>query len=117
MQITISVRHGQLSESTQEKIRGKVEKLNRYFERLTAIEVTVDLEHKEQPSVELLLSAEHKHDFVARDQSGDLLASVDQVVHKMEPQLKKYKERLQDHHRSNGLRKQLAEGNPEETQT
>ena len=50
MQIKISARHGQLSEATREKISAKVSKLARYFERLTAIEVTVNLEHADAPS-------------------------------------------------------------------
>ena len=38
MQTNISARHGHLSSSTQERITEKVEKLNRYFDRLTAIQ-------------------------------------------------------------------------------
>ena len=47
MQINISARHGHLSDATRGKITAKVEKLARLFERLTAIEVTVDLEHEQ----------------------------------------------------------------------
>lgn len=102
MQIRISTRHGHISEQTQAKISAKMEKLTRFFERLSAIEVTVDLEHPETPAVDLRVSAEHKHDFVAANQSDDLLASVDKVVDKMEQQLRKYKEKVQDRHRGSG---------------
>ena len=51
-------------------ITEKVEKLNRYFDRLTAIQVTVDLEHRENPTVELKVSVEHSEALVATDQSG-----------------------------------------------
>ncbi len=104
MQINISARHGQLSEATREKITAKVEKLSRFFERLTVIDVTVDLEHRETPNVELLVSAEHKHDFVARDRTDNLLTSVESVVHKVEQQLKKYKSKLQDRRSPGGAR-------------
>ena len=104
MQIKISARHGHLSEATQEKIRAKVEKLTRFFERLTTIEVTVDLKHRDTPNVDLRVSAEHKHDFVASCQSDDLMASIDTVIHKLEQQLRKYKEKIQDRHRNSGLR-------------
>ena len=100
MQIKISARHGQLSEASREKISAKVSKLARYFERLTAIEVTVNLEHAESPSVELLVSAEHKHDFVARESHTDVLAAVDLIMEKLETQLRRYKERVQDHRRT-----------------
>jgi putative sigma-54 modulation protein len=100
VQVSISARHGHLSEATKDKIRAKVEKLARLFERLTAIEVTVDLEHEENPAVDVRVSAEHKHDFVAAEQSTSLMASLDGVMHKLEHQLRKYKEKVQDHHRT-----------------
>ena len=104
VQIKISIRHGSVSEETQSKIVAKVEKLGRIFERLTQIEVTVDLERRDEPEVDLRANAEHKHDFVANFRSGDLLTSVDQAVHKVEQQLRKYKQKIQDHHRSDGSR-------------
>ncbi|MGD9720462.1 MAG: ribosome-associated translation inhibitor RaiA [Pirellulales bacterium] len=104
MQINISVRHGQLSDASREKITAKVERLARLFERLTAIEVTVNLEHEETPTVDVRVSAEHKHDFVATEQSTSLMAALDGVVHKLEQQLRKYKEKVQDHHRTTTTR-------------
>lgn len=99
MQIGISARHGHLSEASQDKIREKVDKLTRFFERLSAIEVTVDLEHRETPRVDLRVSAEHKHDFCASIDAGELMAGVDAVVQKVEQQLRRYKERTVDRHR------------------
>ena len=98
MQIKISARHGHLSEATQDFIREKAEKLLRFFERLTSIEVTVDLK-EDNRQVEFLVSAEHKHDFVARESNNDLLAAVDLAVAKLEGQLRRYKEKVQDHRR------------------
>jgi putative sigma-54 modulation protein len=99
VQIKISTRHGDLSEESQEKVREKLERLSRYFERLTSIEVTIDLKSSESPAVQLHVSAEHKHDFVAHEETNDLFKSVDAVVQKMEQQIRKYKERIQGHHR------------------
>ncbi len=99
MQVSISARHGQLSEATREKIAAKTEKLTRLFERVTAIEVEVDLENKDALTVEIHASAEHKHDFVAREQGEELMAVLDAAVHKIEQQIRKYKEKVQDHHR------------------
>ena len=108
MQINISARHGHLSEATQAKVAAKAERLSRLFERLTAIEITVDLEHKESPLVDLKVSAEHKHDFVATEQAPELLQALDGAVHKVEQQLRKYKQKIQDHHRgSGGLRQSV----------
>ena len=108
MQIQVSTRHGQLSEASQQKITAKAEKLTRIFERLTAIAVVVDLTDEAMPKVDLQVSAEHKHDFVAHDQSENLMASVDAVIHRMEQQLRKYKEKVQDRHRSGEPRRHEA---------
>jgi len=104
VQIQISTRHGHVSDATQEKVRGKVERLGRYFDRLTTIEVMIDLERKETPSVDLRVSAEHKHDFVATVKADSILGAMDLVVEKMEQQLRKYKERVKDRHRGGSHR-------------
>ena len=108
VQIKISARHGSLSEATQTKITAKVEKLTRRFERLTSITVTIDLEHRETPNVDIQVSAEHKHDFVAHCKGEELMTGLDQVIHKLEQQLRKYKDKIQDHHRTEGLKQQTA---------
>src|SRR5712692_6836204 len=98
VQIKISGRHGHLGEATQDFIREKAEKLLRFFERLTSIEITVDLKNGLNV-VEFLVSAEHKHDFVASESNSDILAAVDLVVDKLERQVRRYKEKIQDHRR------------------
>ena len=113
MQIQISTRHGQLSDASQERIAAKAEKLLRIFDRLTAIEVIVDLTDEQMPRVDLKVSAEHKHDFVAHDQSDNLMGSVDAVIHRLEQQLRKYKEKVQERHRSTDPRRREAISNPE----
>ena len=115
MQISISARHGHLSEVTQAKISSKVEKLTRIFDRLLSIRVTVDLEDEQSPGVDIVVSAEHKHDFVATDCSGSLMGSVDNAIHKLEQQLRKYKEKVLDRHRQPGdrhapVKSELGEG-------
>lgn len=97
VQITISARHGHLSPSTQEKITEKVESVRKFLDRITAIQVTVDLEHRDQPSVELRISAEHHDEFVAVDQADTVLAALDSVIDKVENQLRRFKERLKEH--------------------
>lgn len=99
MQIKISARHGHLNEASQEFIRDKAQKLLHYFERLTMIEVTVDMRNHEHV-VEVLVSAEHKHDFVAREAGPDLVGAVEAAVGKLEGQLRRYKSKVQDHRRA-----------------
>jgi putative sigma-54 modulation protein len=130
--VKISIRHGHLSETNQRTIREKAEKLLHYFERLTMIEVTVDLDGRaggrppedrkvieDRCQVELVVQAEHKHDFVARESHQDVMAAVDMAVSKLEGQLRRYKEKIQDHRRrpsvgeGSGARPQLESADEE----
>ena len=97
VQINVSARHGQLSGATQSKIVSKVSRLKRYFNRLTALNVTVDLENESLPTVEIVASAEHFHEMVSREHSSQLWRSVDGAVQKLEQQLRKHKEKVLDH--------------------
>jgi putative sigma-54 modulation protein len=113
VEITISGRHGTLSDTTQSKIRAKVEKITRLQERITAIRVTVDLEHRDAPSVDVRVSVEHKSDFVAAERAEELMTAVEAVIHKLEQQIRKDKEKVQDRHRGSGHRPQTAPSTPE----
>jgi putative sigma-54 modulation protein len=106
VQLSITARHGHLTESTQDKIRAKAEKLGRFFDRLMSIEVVVDLVDSHQPKIDLKVSAEHKHDFVAHEQGESLLGALDAAVEKVEEQLRRYKERVQERHRNPEARRQ-----------
>jgi putative sigma-54 modulation protein len=108
VQIEISARHGHLSEASQERIRAKAEKLLKIFDRLTAIEFALDLSDPANTRVDLRVSAEHKHDFVAHHQSDNLMGSVDEVLHRLEQQLRKYKEKVQERHRNHDPRRREA---------
>ena len=99
MQVKVSVRHGHLSDEVQRVIREKAAKLLHFFERLTMIEVTADLQQKEAKHIELVVQAEHKHDFVARESHPEVLAALDLALSKLEGQLRRYKEKIQDHRR------------------
>lgn len=102
MQVKITARHGSIRPEAQTHIQTRSEKLLTYFERVTQIEVTVAFEH-EQAKVEILVDAEHKHDFVAADEAQDVVAAFDGAFHKIETQIRKYKERVQHHRGSTSM--------------
>lgn len=96
MQIEISTRRGSLEPDEHSYLHEKAEKIRKYFGRIMAIEVAVEqLKHAWQ--VEILVSAEHKHDFVAVEEGPTPGAAMDLCVHKIEHQLRRYKEKVQQH--------------------
>ena len=115
MQVKISARHGRLSSETQAKITDKVEKLKRLFDRLMAIEVTVDLEHRESPSVELRVSVERTDDFLAADSAPNVIAALDTTIHNLAQQLRKHKDKRRGHRVRGAKGMEVGEsGEPEE---
>lgn len=101
MQVTVSARHGHLGDDIQQVLKEKAEKLLHFFNRLTMIEVTVDLhkDHNGRLSVEILATAEHKHEFVGRDTDEDLMTAFNKAAAHAKQQITHHKEKLQDHRR------------------
>ncbi|MDR2345355.1 MAG: ribosome-associated translation inhibitor RaiA [Planctomycetaceae bacterium] len=99
VQINIETRHGEIAEITKEKISAKLIKLQRFFERLISIEVIIDLEKNDEPNIEIIVTPAHKGTFVASYSSNDMFGTVDHLVAKLEQQIKKYKEKIQDHNK------------------
>lgn len=115
MQVEITCRHGSVSDDVRDYIVQKSEKLVTYFERVTAIQVTVDFE-KDRSRVEILVDAEHKHNFVAQEVGESVPATFDTALHKMEQQIRKYKGKIQDHRRDRPL-SDLVENASQEAET
>lgn len=101
MQVKIAARHGRLDDATQQQLQEKVEKLLHFFNRLTMIEVTVDLHrgHDNKLAVEIVATAEHDREFVARDHDADVMAAFTRAAAHVKQQVTHYKEKIQDHRR------------------
>ena len=116
MQVAITCRHGSITDDVRENISRKSEKLLTYFERVSAIGVSVVFEPERVTGrirVEILVDAEHKHNFVATDEGDDLPSTFDRALGKMEQQIKKYKAKIQDHRRDARMNEFAEEEKPE----
>ncbi len=94
--IVFKGRHDHISTRMQEHAVKKLEKLARYNDRVSRIEVVADHAH-ESPEVELIVHMRRGKPMVAKDQGETFAATIDSLVAKMEKQLKKQKEKLKDH--------------------
>jgi putative sigma-54 modulation protein len=100
MQVSVSARHGSLQNGDQELVEDKVKNLRRLYDRINAIEVTIDLEHRDNPSVEICVSAEHADDSVAKANASTVIAALDLAIPKIEQQLRRLKEKKTGHRAS-----------------
>ncbi len=108
MHVEITCRHGHVKDDVRAYMAEKVEKLLTYFDRITAINVTISFENS-HARVEILVDAEHKHDFVAHDEDAEAQIAFDRTLHKIEQQIHKYKEKVQNHHRNEPAKIQAIE--------
>jgi putative sigma-54 modulation protein len=104
VRISVSTRHGQLAPETQEKIGHKVEKLQRFHDRISSADVTVDLKEAKEPKVEVCVAVDGAASFVSQTHGSNLLGAVEAAVQKMGEQLKRHKRKIIDHHRDSARR-------------
>ncbi|QDV62176.1 ribosome hibernation-promoting factor, HPF/YfiA family [Crateriforma conspicua] len=97
MQISVSARHGSLQPGDQELIEEKAGRLRRLYDRVSAIEVTVELVNLDKPAVEIRASVEQADDCVATAEASNVLAALDLVIPKVEQQLRKLKDKRTGH--------------------
>ncbi|MEZ5963375.1 MAG: ribosome-associated translation inhibitor RaiA [Planctomycetota bacterium] len=95
-QIDITARHGHVSDGMRDYALKKAEKLTRFHDRITRIQVLLD-DPKGEREVEMIAHIEAGGTLVARERAGAFHEAVDLLVEKLERQLKKDKERMKDH--------------------
>lgn len=92
MQIICSGKHIEMTPALREYAEGKLQKLARFFDHVQEVHV-VESVQRGQHIVEVTLNASGTL-IRAEERSADMYTSIDQVVAKLERQLKRYKERF-----------------------
>lgn len=96
MQVAITCRHGSIRPELREYITRKAEKLVRYLDTVSEIDVTIEFEGP-RVDVEMLVEIDGYHTIVAHVEGEDVAATFDKALHKMEHQVHKHKEKVRDH--------------------
>jgi putative sigma-54 modulation protein len=110
MIVTITGKHIEITDAIRAHIENKASKLPRYFNSVTQVGVVVEGSVGVLQNVEIIVSAEHYADVIARETGEDLYACIDLAMHKMERQLHKIKEKQRDHkHASSAERERVEE--------
>lgn len=102
MQIVVTGRHMSVSEAMKSYAEEKAERLSRFFNRIQEIRVVLGFEGG-KPTVEVIVDVEHADDFVAHETHQDMYAAIDAVTDKMERQLRKHKERINQRHKGKSV--------------
>ena len=88
MNIKVNARHMNITQAIRDYVHDKASKLDRYFDRITNVEVVMDLDGG-VPTVEVVVSASHNSTFVGSFRGEDMYGCIDKAIHKVEEQLDK----------------------------
>jgi len=101
MNLQISGHHLEVTPAIRDYVTGKLERVTRHFDNVIDVNVILSVEKLKQKA-EVTVHLSGKDVFVeAIDE--DLYAAVDTLVDKLDRQVQKYKQKLQDHHRGNKI--------------
>jgi putative sigma-54 modulation protein len=99
MQFSITGKHVEITDAMRQHAQDKVEKLPRYLDTVSKVDVVVEGAEKgtSMQSVEVIASGKHGKVFVAKEQGADVYTCIDLAVHKLERQISKAKEMERGH--------------------
>jgi len=95
MQITITARHFDLTKAIRKSVEDSCEKLNRYFDQIVNVHITLTLENSRN-LVDMQLNAS-KFSLQAQAEAMDMYLAISEAVDNMEAQIKKLKDKVTDH--------------------
>jgi putative sigma-54 modulation protein len=100
MQLNLTGHHVDLTTPMRDYVNSKMERLERHFDHVTDIHVVLSVE-KQRHKAEATMNVSGSTLFADSVQE-DMYAAIDSLVDKLDRQVKKHKEKLTDHHRSEG---------------
>lgn len=96
MQLNLTGHHIDITQSLRERVAGKVARVERHFDHMTDIHVILTVEklrHKAEATVNV--PGERLY---AESEENDMYVAIDNMVDKLDRRVKKFKEKLTDHH-------------------
>jgi len=100
MQLNLTGHHVDITPSLRAYVNEKLDKLERHFDHVTNVNVVLRVEKLEQRA-EASVNVS-KGQLFADASSDDMYAAIDALIDKLDRQIIKHKEKLTDHHRSDG---------------
>ncbi|HAD99426.1 MAG TPA: ribosome-associated translation inhibitor RaiA [Gammaproteobacteria bacterium] len=98
MQLSISGHHLDITEAIKQHSIEKLSKIKHHFDHLININMVLGVE-KDVQKAEATIHISGA-DLFAKAESDNLYVSIDQMVNKLDSQIKKHKEKLNDHRKN-----------------
>jgi len=101
MNLTISGHHLEVTPALREYVLNKLDRVTRHFDQVVEVHVLLTIEKlkekERRQKAEVTLRVKGRDIFVEQAHE-DLYAAIDQLMDKLDRQVMRHKERLQDHH-------------------
>jgi putative sigma-54 modulation protein len=96
MQVIVTGRHLEITDAIREHAIQKGNRMPRYYDRVSEVEVVVAKAEPNHYQVEMIASVDNHDPFVVHVKHEDLYAGIDEASHKLERQLTDHKEKLRN---------------------
>ncbi len=107
MNLTISGHHLEVTPALREYVLTKLERITRHFDQVVDINVLLSVEKlkekERRQKAEVTFHVKGKDIFVEQS-NEDLYAAIDQLMDKLDRQVCRHKDKLQDHHHASAKR-------------
>jgi putative sigma-54 modulation protein len=99
--IKITGRHVEVTDFMKNYAMEKISRIERFTNRIIDVNVIMDIQKLEHRA-EIILKLDHIK-ITSQASSDDMYISIDQAVNKIETQLRRYKQKIQNHHAKKGM--------------
>ena len=107
MNLTISGHHLEVTPALRAYVLDKLERVMRHFDQVVDVNVLLTVENKREKDrrqkAEVTLHVKGRDIFVEQSHE-DLYAAIDQLMDKLDRQVVRHKDRVQDHHHTSSKR-------------
>ena len=105
MQLNLTRHHVEITDALRQYVQKKLERVERHFDKVSNTHVILSVEslrHKAEATVNM-----SGNNIFAESTEDDMYAAIDGLMDKLDRQVMRHKDRLQDHHHASAKRLDL----------
>ncbi len=95
-EVSVTGRNVEITDAMRDYAREKISKMERFSQRIIDVHVMMEVQKLLQ-KVDIVMKVDNIK-IKSSAVNGDIYASIDEAAHKLQSQLVRYKQRIQDHH-------------------
>ena len=98
MQVSITGRHVKVTDNVKAHVEDKIERSLGVFPRIESVRVVLETENRDQIAEVIIQGSNHIR-VTAKESSENLFDAIDRSIEHAERQMRKQRDKIQDHHK------------------